>query len=188
MSDGSRRRSWSSAEDRRAYDREWGRATYAIRRRAGICVRCGRSDVETGHSLCAECRRGELRRYHVSGAARRRERERARLEAGLCVSCGGPLGASGAGSDTDTGGLWRGKRLRSCADCRAAAAAYARARRASRDDSGRHDRCARCGQPLDPARRQRRRSCDGCLAKGAAYARLRRARIREAKAAADARP
>ena len=72
---------------------------YHMRKRAGVCVSCGREDAYTmaGRARCAECAercRANQEKYLADPKKRKaltdraRERRRARKENGLCPMCG----------------------------------------------------------------------------------------------------
>ena len=61
-------------EKRREYLREWGRKTHALRRKAGICLACGKEDAAPGRVHCPAC----LERIRES-ANKKRTRVRAVL-------------------------------------------------------------------------------------------------------------
>lgn len=68
--------------DQKEYKREYGRKRYAERKKAGLCVQCGKVKPAEGHTYCAKC--GEEARKQSAYTFRRR-----RL-LGVCVRCGKP--------------------------------------------------------------------------------------------------
>lgn len=81
-------------------ENEWRRKRYSVRRKAGLCTRCGREDAYTmaGRSLCSDCAEQEAarkrKRREKDPEAKRlsdkRLREKRRKE-GLCLWCGKPI-------------------------------------------------------------------------------------------------
>jgi len=68
--------------DQKEYKREYGRKRYAERKKAGLCVQCGKVKPTEGHTYCAKC--GEEARKQSAYTFHRR-----RL-LGVCVRCGKP--------------------------------------------------------------------------------------------------
>lgn len=135
----------------REYERERSRKERAARHAEGTCTRCGQAPVVDGRSSCEPClekrRAADRVKYHAgkaaglkyggadiemkrrAGRAKSRRRQRARIEAGLCIRCGRLPPADG------------GTTCQPCRDRRQAAERRQyRERRAARQ-------CTRCGGP-----------------------------------------
>ena len=94
----------------RAYERDRSRREADIRREAGLCIRCGMQPAAEGRASCEPClekrRASDRAKYAVGKAAglpygganadakrraartRSKKRQKARLDAGLCIRCG----------------------------------------------------------------------------------------------------
>ena len=109
-----------SREETLAYSREYSREQYADCLRLGICGCCKSADTSPGYSHCDQCREDGRKYYYERGRAAQLARRAARREAGLCIACGKRPSATG---------IWHGRRIRKCDQCRKASAKYARLRR-----------------------------------------------------------
>ena len=139
---------YASAEERRAYTREYERETRKFWKSRSRCVECGDKDAYTisGRALCAECvnKRKLRRQREKTDAEKKKERERKEsrritLEAERrCTGCGKPL------ADNDT--------HKRCPTCRA----YGKKKATEyREKQGKTPRvlyeelgvCMKCGKP-----------------------------------------
>ena len=136
----------------KAYERKRARRQAAERRAAGICVPCGKAPAAPERTTCGEClekrRAADRARYAAgkaagkpyggadpavkrrAGRARSKQRQKARIEAGLCIRCGKRPPAE-AGT--------------TCAPCHEKRQAAERRQYAERRAAG---LCTRCGGPV----------------------------------------
>ncbi|MCY3827713.1 MAG: hypothetical protein OXF89_01110 [Rhodospirillaceae bacterium] len=136
----------------RQYERERSRREAAERKAAGLCTRCGTEPAAPGRSSCEPClekrRAADRARYAAgkaaglpygganadakrrAGRAKSKRRQKARLEAGLCIRCGQhPPVEDGT----------------TCAPCREKRQAAEKRQYAERRAAG---LCTRCGAPV----------------------------------------
>ena len=135
----------------REYERERSRKETAARHAEGICTRCGKAPAAPGGASCEPClekRRADDRaRYAAakaaglkyggknveakrrSGRAKSKRRQKARLEAGLCIRCGKQQPSEGGTA---------------CTPCRDRRQAAKRLQYRERRTAG---LCTRCGGP-----------------------------------------
>ena len=139
-------------ETTRQYERERSRREAAERKAAGLCTRCGTEPAAPGRSSCEPClekrRAADRARYAAgkaaglpygganadakrrAGRAKSKRRQKARLEAGLCIRCGQhPPVEDGT----------------TCAPCRKKRQAAEKRQYAERRAAG---LCTRCGTPV----------------------------------------
>ena len=135
----------------RAYERERTRHEHERRRALGLCIRCGKAPAAPDRASCEPClekRRASDRTIYAAGKAaglpygganaeakrraartRSKKRQKARLDAGLCIRCGHNPPAEG--------GI-------TCAPCRDKRQAAERDQYVARRAAG---LCVRCGDP-----------------------------------------
>lgn len=140
----------------REYGRERSRREVKARLAEGTCTRCGKLPAAEGRSSCGPClekrRASDRARYAVGkaagklyggadphakrqvGRARSRKRQKARIEAGLCIRCGKQQPVKGGTT---------------CATCREKRQAAERRQYAERKAAG---CCTRCGGPVHDGR------------------------------------
>ena len=148
----------------RAYQRERNRREREQRSALGVCIRCGKAPAAPDHASCEPClkkRRAADRAKYAAGKAaglpygggdiesnrrsariRGRKRQKARIEAGLCIRCGHNPPAEG--------GI-------TCAPCREKRRTAERRQYAERRSAG---CCTRCGGPVHDGRSR----CAPCAA------------------------
>ena len=136
----------------RAAKRRRSRREAQRRREAGFCIRCGKLPAAPERTVCEPClekrRAADRARYRAgkaaglkyggadieakrrSGRAKSRRRQKARIEAGLCIRCGQRPPVEGATT---------------CAPCREKRQAVERRQYAGRKAAG---LCTRCGGPV----------------------------------------
>ena len=139
------------AERAREYERDRSRREADIRREAGLCTRCGKQPAAEGRASCEPClekrRKADREKYAAGKAAgllygganpdakrknaraKSKRRQKARIEAGLCIRCGKRPPAEG------------GTTCRPCRDKRQAA------ERRKYFDRRQAGLCTRCGAP-----------------------------------------
>ncbi len=146
----------------RAQERDRSRREAEMRRDAGLCIRCGKQPAADGRASCEPClekRRAADRAKYAAGKAaglkyggadaeakrraaraKSKRRQKARIEAGLCIRCGKrpPVEC--------------GTTCQPCRDRRQAA------ERRQYDERRAGGRCTRCGQPAGLSR------CGPCAA------------------------
>ena len=136
----------------RAYERERSRRERTARRADGICTRCGKAPAVEGRTSCEPCleqrRASDRVKYAAgkaaglkyggadveakrrSGRAKSKRRQKARVEAGLCIRCGKRPPVEGGTT---------------CAPCRHRRQQAERRQYAERKAAG---CCTRCGGPV----------------------------------------
>ena len=136
----------------REYERERSRREAAARQAEGLCVRCGRKPAAPDRSSCEPClekrRAADRARYAAgkaaglpygganadakrrAGRAKSKQRQKTRLEAGLCIRCGQHPPAGGGTT---------------CAPCRKKRQVAEKRQYAERRAAG---LCTRCGAPV----------------------------------------
>ena len=136
----------------RGYERKRSRREAAARKAEGLCFRCGREPAAPGRSSCEPClvkrREADRVRYAAgkasglkyggadaeakrrAGRAKSRRRQKARIEAGLCIRCGRQQPAEGGTT---------------CTPCRAKRQQAEQRQYAERRAAG---CCTRCGGPV----------------------------------------
>ena len=136
----------------RSYERKRSRREAAARKAEGLCSRCGREPAAPGRSSCGPClekRRASDRAKYAAGKAaglkyggadaeakrragraKSRRRQKARIEAGLCIRCGRQPPVEGGTT---------------CAPCRAKRQQAEQRQYAERRAAG---CCTRCGGPI----------------------------------------
>ena len=136
----------------RVYERERTRREREQRRAKGICIRCGEQPAAPGRASCEPClekrREADRAKYAAGKAAglpyggadpdakrknaraRSKRRQKARIEAGLCIRCGSRPPADGG---------------RTCTPCRDKRQRAERRQYAERRAAG---CCTRCGGPV----------------------------------------
>ena len=134
------------------YERERSRKERAARQADGICTRCGKAPAAEGRTACEPClekrRAADLAKYAAGKAAglsyggadpvarkkyaraRSKRRQKARIEAGLCIRCGARPPAEGGTT---------------CTPCRDKRQQAERRQYAERRAAG---CCTRCGGPV----------------------------------------
>ena len=152
----------------RAAKRRRSRREAQRRREAGFCIRCGKLPAAPERTVCGPClekrRAADRARYRAgkaaglkyggadieakrrSGRAKSRRRQKARIEAGLCIRCAQRPPVEGATT---------------CAPCREKRQAVERRQYAGRKAAG---LCTRCGGPVHDGLAR----CAPCIAIGEA--------------------
>lgn len=149
-------------EEEKEADRAFAWRRYAVRKKAGLCVTCGKEDAYTiaGRSRCADCaehyrllrkrwREAHLERDRATNARAKRKK----IEAGCCTLCGKKL----IEADKETGYL-------NCPACRRKEAGRKREQRRKagavpRQEFYRQDHCPYCGGELAPGKKM----CQACI-------------------------
>ncbi|MDE0175587.1 MAG: hypothetical protein OYH76_10210 [Defluviicoccus sp.] len=136
----------------RRYERERSRRERAARQAEGVCIRCGKAPAADGRKSCEPClekRRASDRAKYAAGKAaglpyggadpevkrragraKSKRRQKERIEAGLCIRCGGRPPVEGGTT---------------CRPCRQKRQAAEKRLYAERRAAG---RCTRCGGPV----------------------------------------